>query len=125
MPEETLFETESYQSRTDVAAYLRAFAAKLESGGGVTLSAGTESVTVTVPDTVEFEVEVEREGKAGESGELSIEFELEWDEDAVGGSGDGADTALFVRSANSMNLFDSRIREVVVKPSKPENLIYY
>ncbi|MFC7226372.1 amphi-Trp domain-containing protein [Salinirubellus salinus] len=90
MPEETLFESEADQRRADVAAYFRAFAEKLESGGDVTLSAAGESITVTVPDTVEFEVEVEREGKEGKPGELSIEFELEWDEDAVGAGGDGS-----------------------------------
>ena len=85
MPEETLFETESDMSRADVAAYFRAFAEKLESGENVTLSAGADSVTVTIPETVEFEVEVEREGKAGKPGELSVEFELEWDEADDGG----------------------------------------
>ena len=89
MPEETLFETESDMNRADVAAYFRAFAEKLESGENVTLSAGSDSVTVTIPETVEFEVEVEREGKAGKPGELSVEFELEWDEDRVGSDGDG------------------------------------
>lgn len=89
MPEETLFETESDMNRADVAAYFRAFAEKLESGENVTLSAGSDSVTVTIPETVEFEVEVEREGKAGKPGELSVEFELEWDEDSVGTGGDG------------------------------------
>lgn len=44
---------------------------------------------------------------------------------SVAGTGDGADTGLLIRSANSMNLFDSRIREVVLKPSKVENLPYY
>lgn len=43
----------------------------------------------------------------------------------VAGTGRGADTALLIRSSNSKNLFDSRIREVITKPSKPENLIYY
>jgi hypothetical protein len=32
---------------------------------------------------VEFEVKVEREGPADGDGELSIEFELEWDEHAA------------------------------------------
>lgn len=43
----------------------------------------------------------------------------------IGGTGSGADTGLLIRSSNSQNLFDARIREVIVKPSKPENLIYY
>jgi hypothetical protein len=36
---------------------------------------------------VEFEVKVEREGPTDGTGELSIEFELEWDENASGESG--------------------------------------
>jgi amphi-Trp domain-containing protein len=89
MPEQTLFESETDLSRADVAAYFRAFAEKLESGDDVTLSAAGESVTVAIPDTVEFEVEVEREGKEGKPGELSVEFELEWDEDGGDDAGGG------------------------------------
>lgn len=44
---------------------------------------------------------------------------------SVAGTGDGADTGLLIRSANSKDLFDSRIREVLIKPSKTENLVYY
>lgn len=41
---------------------------------------------------------------------------------SVAGTGRGADTALLIRSSNSKDLFDARIREVLLKPSKPENL---
>ncbi|MFW5932767.1 MAG: hypothetical protein ACOCSH_01320 [Candidatus Hadarchaeota archaeon] len=44
---------------------------------------------------------------------------------SVAGTGSGADTALLVRSANSMNLFDSRIKEVILKPAKVKNLPFY
>ncbi|GGC46940.1 hypothetical protein GCM10007209_05700 [Haloferax sulfurifontis] len=39
------------------------------------------------PASPTFEVKAEREGPAGSPGELSVEFELEWDE----GAEDGAD----------------------------------
>jgi hypothetical protein len=44
---------------------------------------------------------------------------------AVAGTGDGADTVLAIQSANSRDLFEARIRDVVAKPTEPENLIYW
>jgi hypothetical protein len=41
-------------------------------------------VTVDPPDRPTFEVKAEREGPTDAPGELSVEFEIEWDE---GGSG--------------------------------------
>jgi amphi-Trp domain-containing protein len=89
MPEETLFTSESVQSRADIAAYLRQVADTLEAGGEITLRAGGESITMNPPESLTFEVEAEREGPTGQPGELSIEFELEWDENQSGGSGGG------------------------------------
>jgi hypothetical protein len=43
------------------------------------------------PSRPTFEVKAEREGPAGGPGELSVEFELEWDEGA-GEGGDGDST---------------------------------
>lgn len=88
MPEEILFSSESKQSRAEVAAYLRDIADKLESGGPITLNAGDQSISVTPPARVEFEVEVEREGPAGGPGELGLELELEWNEDAPDDGGE-------------------------------------
>lgn len=79
MPEEILFEHESAQSRADVATYLRSLADKLDSGNDVTLKAGSEELSLDVPETVEFEVKAERE-TGGSGSELSIEVELEWGE---------------------------------------------
>ena len=89
MPEEVLFESESKMSRSDAAEYLRAVADKLDSDGSITLSAGGNSVTMDVPGTAEFEVKAEREGPQGGPKDLSVEFELEWPEDAdmQGGGG--------------------------------------
>lgn len=85
MPEEVLFETESRQSRTDIAAYLRAVADNLENGEAITLRAGDQSVTMDPPANPTFEVKAEREGPTDSPGELSIEFELEWDENGDSG----------------------------------------
>ena len=87
MPEEVLFKSESDQSREEIASYLRQVADSLESGRSITLTAGDQSVTMEPPSRPTFEVKAEREGPTGEPGELSIEFELEWDEDGGGGGG--------------------------------------
>jgi len=89
MPEEVLFESESAQPREDIATALRSVADRLDDGEPITLKAGEESVTVEPPARPTFEVEVEREGPTDGPGEVSVEFEIEWDEaetgeDAVG-----------------------------------------
>ncbi|WP_123539148.1 amphi-Trp domain-containing protein [Halosimplex salinum] len=86
MPEKVLFEDERQLPRTDVAAYLRTIAERLETGDSLTLESGSDSFTVEVPNDVEFEVKVEREGPADGDGELGLELELEWDENADDGS---------------------------------------
>ena len=86
MPEKTLFESEQLMSRDAVAEYLRTLADSLEAGSDVTLRAGDQSVTLTPPDEVEFEVKAEHEGPADGDGELSIEVELEWPENATDGT---------------------------------------
>ncbi|MFC7141933.1 amphi-Trp domain-containing protein [Halosimplex aquaticum] len=83
MPEEVIFEDERVMTRADVASYLRTVADRLDAGESLTLETGTDSVTVDVPNDVEFEVKVEREGPADGPGELGLELELEWDEGAT------------------------------------------
>jgi amphi-Trp domain-containing protein len=80
MPEKVLFKSESEQSRADIAAYLRRVAENLEAGDDIALKAGDESVTMDPPARPTFEVKAEREGPTDAPGELSVEFELEWDE---------------------------------------------
>jgi amphi-Trp domain-containing protein len=90
MPEKVLFESESSQTRAEIAAYLRTVAETLDDGGEITLQSGSESVTLDPPADATFEVKAEREGTAGGPGELSVEFELEWNENGdSGGSEDG------------------------------------
>jgi amphi-Trp domain-containing protein len=88
MPEEVLFESERTRDRTEVASYFRRIADTLEVGDSITLSASGESVTLTIPERPTFEVKAEREGPVDGPGELSVEFEIEWDEDGGGGGGD-------------------------------------
>ncbi|PAU82809.1 amphi-Trp domain-containing protein [Halorubrum salipaludis] len=89
MPEEVLFESESRRTRAEIAAYLRTVADSLESGNAITLKQGQESLTMDPPARPAFEVKAEREGPADGPGELSVEFELEWDEESEGGDESG------------------------------------
>ncbi|WP_132059777.1 amphi-Trp domain-containing protein [Halorussus amylolyticus] len=85
MPEEVLFKSERRQSREDIAAYLRTVAEKLESGQEFSLSAGDQSVSLAPPAQPTFEVKAERETPSGGGqSELSVEFEIEWDEGEQG-----------------------------------------
>lgn len=86
--EELLFATEQRQTRDEIAASLRTVADKLASGEPITLSSGTDSITLEVPPDAEFEVKAERETEDGDP-ELSVEFEIEWREGASAEDGHG------------------------------------
>ncbi|MFC7096672.1 amphi-Trp domain-containing protein [Halobaculum marinum] len=93
MPEEVLFKSESRQDRHDIAEHLRAVAEKLDGDGALTLSGGGgDSLTMQVPASATFEVKAERETGSGPD-ELSVEFELEWNE---GEEGAGTDAGLSI-----------------------------
>ncbi|AAG19739.1 amphi-Trp domain-containing protein [Halobacterium salinarum] len=95
MTETVLFESESTQSRADVAAYLRTVADNLQNNDTITLSAGGDTETVDPPASVDFEVKAERETTGGSGpDELSIEFELEWDDADHSADGETTDTGL-------------------------------
>jgi amphi-Trp domain-containing protein len=80
MPAETLFEFEQTFARADVAAYLREIADTLDGDGTLEFTAGGQTTTVSVPDRLQFDVDVERSPKTDGSTEMEIEFELEWRE---------------------------------------------
>ena len=87
MPEEVLFKFERRMDSSEIASYLRTVADNLEAGEDLTLESGDESVTMSPPARPTFEIKAEREtSSSGGSAELSVEFELEWDE---GESGEG------------------------------------
>lgn len=84
MADDTLFQFEQTMSRTDVAAYLREVADKLDADGDLEFTAGGQSTTVRVPERVQFEVDVERDPDDHGAAEMEVEFELEWYEDEDG-----------------------------------------
>lgn len=86
--EEVLFESEERRTRAEVADYLRTVADRLDAGEDLTLSTGADAVTMTVPEQPTFEVKAERETGSG-TPELSVEFELEWNEGEEGSSEGG------------------------------------
>ena len=86
MPEEVLFEVERSQDRADIADTLRSVADKLDAGEAITLTAGEQSITLEPPTRPTFEIKAERETPSGGGpGELSVEFEIEWDENGDAG----------------------------------------
>ncbi|MDZ7730269.1 MAG: amphi-Trp domain-containing protein [Natrialbaceae archaeon] len=85
MPEEVLFKFEQSMPVNEIAEYLRTVATALEGTDPLTLESGNESVTMAVPDRPTFDIKAEREtDSSGGHPELSVEFELEWDENADG-----------------------------------------
>ena len=88
MPEEVLFKFEQSMDRSEIATYLRTVADNLEAGDSISLEAGGESVEMAPPSRPTFEIKAEREtSSSGGPAELSVEFELEWDEGADDGDG--------------------------------------
>ncbi|MEF8815354.1 MAG: amphi-Trp domain-containing protein [Salinibacter sp.] len=78
MPDDTLYKFERDMSRADVATYLRTVADELEGSGELDFSSKEQSMTIRVPDHVEFEVELDRESNDRGSSEISLELEIEW-----------------------------------------------
>lgn len=76
--------------RTDIADALRDVANSLDRGEPLSLSSGTDSITMDPPAQPTFEIKAEREFEDGSADELSVEFELEWHEGESGTeSGEG------------------------------------
>ncbi|MDG5760864.1 amphi-Trp domain-containing protein [Natronococcus sp. A-GB1] len=92
MPEEVLFKFEQSIDRDEIADYLRSVADSIDGGGDISLEAGGESVTMSPPARPTFEIKAEREtSSSGGPAELSVEFELEWDEGSEGEDGSGGE----------------------------------
>lgn len=84
MSDDALFQFEQTMTRTDVAAYLREVADKLDGDGTLEFSAGGQSTSLAVPERIQFEVDVERDLGDRGSAEVEVEFELDWYEDEDG-----------------------------------------
>lgn len=80
MPEEELFKIEEQTERSAIAEALREAADDIESGD-IQLVSGTQEQTVTVPESPQFEVELERltDSETGDQ-RYELEYEIMWTE---------------------------------------------
>ena len=80
-----LFKSEERKSSAEVADFLRLIAGKIESGE-VILRQGQEELTLSIPQNLILEVQVEDEDKKTKGTQHSLELEIKWfDNDAQGG----------------------------------------
>jgi amphi-Trp domain-containing protein len=79
-----LFRSEEWKPRQSAAAFLRELADKLEEGE-ITLMRGEEEVCLTLPETVELEIEVTEKVKRRKT-EQELEIEIEWTVEQAEGS---------------------------------------
>ena len=84
--ETRLFKSEEPKNRAEVGAFLRQIADKLDSGE-VILRRGGEELTLTVPENLVLEIQVEDEDKKRKGIQHSLEIEIKWfDNGSQGGS---------------------------------------
>lgn len=80
-----LFKTKEWKTRSDVAAFLKQLAAKVDEGR-ITLKSGSDEVQVQFSDKLELEVELEDKDKAAKGIQHKLEIEIKWyDKDTEGG----------------------------------------
>ncbi len=79
-----LFKSEEWKARRSAAAFVRELADKLE-GGEVSLRRGEDEVNLTVPETVELEIEVTEKVEEHKT-EQELEIEIEWTKEQTEGS---------------------------------------
>lgn len=80
-----LFKSEERRSRSEVSAFLRELAEKLDAGE-VTLRQGQEELKLVIPTNLILEVQVEDEDKKRKGIQHSIEVEIKWfDDDSQSG----------------------------------------
>ena len=75
-----LFKSKERQQRSEVAAFLRTFADKLDSGQ-VVFRRGAEELVLDVPVNLILEVEVENKVKKSKGSQHTLEVEIKWFED--------------------------------------------
>jgi amphi-Trp domain-containing protein len=80
-----LFKSEERMTRSNVSAFLRQLADKLDEGQ-VVLRQGSEELSLELPQNLILEVQVEDEDKKRKGIQHSLELEIKWfDKDAPGG----------------------------------------
>ncbi len=79
-----LVKSDVRKSLPDVAAFLRELADKIESNQ-VTLHQGADEVSLTLPETVDFELEFTEKMKKKKGVKRQLEIEIEWYKDGAQG----------------------------------------
>lgn len=75
--EVTLFKSKDPKARSEVSAFLRDMADKMDAGS-VTLRRGADEITLDIPGRVVLEIKVEDETKRRKGVQHSLEIELKW-----------------------------------------------
>lgn len=75
-----LFKSKERQQRSEVAAFLRQFAEKLEAGQ-VVFRRGAEELVLDIPASLILEIEVENKVKKSKGSQHTLEIEIKWFED--------------------------------------------
>lgn len=82
-PKNVMYKSDENMSRSDLAAFLRSLADRLETGH-VVLTSGGKETPVDVPEQVELEVQYEEKQKP-QGTRYQLELEIEWGQ-GTGGS---------------------------------------
>ena len=75
--ETRLFKSEEKKEKSEVSAFLRQLAEKIDSGK-VVLQKGAEELTLDIPNNLVLEVQVEDEDKGTKGTQHSLEVEIKW-----------------------------------------------
>ncbi|MDX1435958.1 MAG: amphi-Trp domain-containing protein [Anaerolineales bacterium] len=75
--ETRLFKSEEPKNRAEAAEFLRQMAEKLD-GGEVVLRRGEEELTLSIPQNLILEIQVEDEDKKNKGVQHSLEIEIKW-----------------------------------------------
>ncbi|MEA2069946.1 MAG: amphi-Trp domain-containing protein [Asgard group archaeon] len=72
-----LLESKEKKSRSEIVAFLKELAEKIDSGT-VTFLQGEESLDLEIPEKLTLELEVQEKEKEHKPKKMQIEIELEW-----------------------------------------------
>jgi amphi-Trp domain-containing protein len=82
--ETRLFKSEEHKNRSEVGGFLRQLAEKIDSGE-VVLRRGNEELVFNIPAQVILEIQVEDEDKKRKGVQHSLEIEIKWYDNDLGG----------------------------------------
>ncbi|WP_125152362.1 pyruvate kinase alpha/beta domain-containing protein [Clostridium rectalis] len=113
------------EMREDVKKELQSFGFKVYTSSHV-LSGAERAISIKFGGVSPVEIVAYTLRMFGQGTKVAVEIStmaldaglVPFDEDiiAIGGSGKGADTAVIIRPANAMDIFNTRIKEIICKP---------